>query len=255
MAADLDRAHATSWAPDAAGEIYERGRPDYPDAAGAVLAEHLALGPGTRVADVAAGTGKLTGLLVDVAATPVMAVEPMAGMRSQLARRAGGISVVAAGAEHLPLATGSLDAVTVAQAFHWFDVPQASAELARVLRTGGRLALVTNRPHHTTTWQADLWSTLRRYETVAPRPASSSGWRQALDATGDFRVFRRFEIPHEQRFATRDDFDARFASISHVMLLDHGTRQELFDELRAIVAGHEPVVIALTTVIEIASVA
>jgi ubiquinone/menaquinone biosynthesis C-methylase UbiE len=247
--------HATSWAATAAGETYERGRPDYPAAAIALLAERLALGPGTRLADVAAGTGKLTRLLAGLGCGQVVAVEPMAGMRAQIARHGAAISSVAAEVEHLPLATGSLDAVTVAQAFHWFDVPRAAAELARVLGPAGRLAVVTNRPEHTTAWQADLWSTLRRYEALAPRPASTGGWRRALDETRRFTTFERLEVPHRQRFATRAEFDARFESISHVLLLDPGTRRDLFDDLHAIVAGQDPVVITMSTVIEIASVA
>ncbi|MDQ2728222.1 MAG: methyltransferase domain-containing protein, partial [Actinomycetota bacterium] len=241
----LDRAHATSWAAAAAGETYERGRPDYPHAAVALLAEHLELGPGSRLADVGAGTGKLTRLLAGISSGQIVAVEPMAGMRAQIVRQKTGVSVVAAGAERLPLVTGSLDAVTVAQAFHWFDVARASAELARVLRPAGRLALVTNRPDRTSTWQADLWSTLQRYERLAPRPASTRGWRQALDDTGHFTTFERLELPHRQSFATQDDFDARFGSISHVLLLDPRTRQALFDELHTIVAGHDPVMIPL----------
>lgn len=251
---DLERAHATSWAGADAGATYERGRPDYPRAAAALLAERLDLAPGSRLADVGAGTGKLTRLLAEVGAGLVVAVEPMAGMRAQIVRQDAGVPVMAAGAEQLPLATGSLDAVTVAQAFHWFDVPRASAELARVLRPGGRLALVTNRPDHTTAWQAELWSTLRRYEMLAPRPASTKGWHQALNDTGRFTTFERLELPHQQSFATEGDFDARFGSISHVLLLDPDTRQELFDELHTIVADHDPVVIALNTIIEIASV-
>ncbi|MDQ6837387.1 MAG: methyltransferase domain-containing protein [Actinomycetota bacterium] len=250
-----DRPHATSWARREAGEVYEQGRPGYPRAAGALLVEHLRLRSGSRVADVAAGTGKLTRLLAEAVPGQIVAVEPMAGMRAQLTAQSPGIAVMAAGVERLPLASGSLDAVTVAQAFHWFDVPTASAELARVLRPSGKLALVTNRPDHTTTWQADLWATLRRYEVLAPRPATTRGWRQALDATGDFTAFERFEISHRQAFTTRDAFEARFGSISHVLLLEPATRRQLFGELHAIVAGQDQVVIALTTVIEIASVA
>lgn len=249
------RMHATSWAAAAAGETYERGRPDYPAAAIALLAERLELGPRTRLADVAAGTGKLTRLLAGLGCRQVVAVEPMAGMRAQIARHGAAISLVAAEVEHLPLATGSLDAVTVAQAFHWFDVPRAAVELARVLGPAGRLAIVTNRPAHTTPWQADLWSTLRRYEALAPRPAATRGWRQALQDSHRFTTFERLEVPHRQRFATRGDLDARFGSISHVMLLDPGTRQHLFDDLHTIVAGQDPVVITMSTVIEVASVA
>lgn len=247
--------HARSWAPEAAAEIYERGRPDYPWAAGRLLAERLALGPTSRVADVAAGTGKLTRLLVEVSAATIVAVEPMVGMRSQLRARCPTVAVVDATAERLPFADGSLDAVTVAQAFHWFDVPEASADLARVLGRQGRLALVNNRPNHTSACQAELWEALGRYDALAPRPASIRGWRRALDETGQWEAFERFELPHQQRFTTWEAFDARFGSISHVLLLDPTERRRLFDDLRTIVGDRKPIVVDLTTVVEIVAVA
>ena len=45
----------------------------------------------------------------------------------------------------MPLPDDSADAVTVGQAFHWFDGPKALAEIERVLRPGGALALAWNR--------------------------------------------------------------------------------------------------------------
>lgn len=249
------RAHANSWGPDAAGEMYERGRPGYPAGVIELLAHHLVLGPDSRIADVAAGTGKLTRELSAGGAGAVFAIEPMAGMRTQLARNVPGATVLAGTAERLPLATGSVDGVTVAQAFHWFHVAEAARELARVLRPGGSLALVNNRPHHTSPWQEQLWATLRRYERLAPRPNEAPGWRQALDETGVFEPFARFELPHEQRFEGVYDLDDRFGSISHVLLLDPAVRQSLMDELHATVAGVEPLVITMTTVVEVAVVA
>ena len=250
--ADRPLTHATSWWEPVEGERYERGRPDYPPAAADLLARLLDLRPGARVADVAAGTGKLTRRLVQSRAQ-VVAVEPMPGMRAQLAERVPDAMVVAARAERLPLAARSLDGVAVAQAFHWFDVAAASAELRRVVRPGGRLALVNNRRLLTAPWLEAVGQILARYERLAPRPESSRRWRQDLEATGDWGPFSRFTFDHEQRFERREDFDARFESISYVILLAEDDRQELLRKLRGVVAGVDPVAVPLRTEIEVAS--
>ena len=125
-------------------ETYERSRPSYPAEAVAWLVEHLAIGPGRTVVDLAAGTGKLTGLLVTTGAR-LVAVEPVEEMHRVLRRVVPGIPVVAGTAEALPFRPSSLDAVCVAQAFHWFDADRAFAELARVLRPGGTLAVTVPR--------------------------------------------------------------------------------------------------------------
>lgn len=131
-------------------EAYEAARPSYPPAAVACIAERAHLGPGTRVLDLAAGTGKLTRLLVPTEAE-VVAVEPVAEMRAHLAEERSVVALDGT-AESIPLADGSVDAVTVAQAFHWFDPPAALAEIARVLRPGGTLVLVWNLRDVTVDW-------------------------------------------------------------------------------------------------------
>jgi ubiquinone/menaquinone biosynthesis C-methylase UbiE len=245
-------AHATTWWRDEEGIRYERGRPDYPIAAVDLLTDQLRLRPGCTVVDLAAGTGKLTRLLT---ATParVVAVEPMPGMRAQLCRHVPKAEVVAGRAERLPLRSASVDAVTVAQAFHWFDVPAASHELRRVLRPGGHLALVTNRRHTPEPWLEELWDVVRRYERLAPRPPSTRHWRRILDETGDFGSFERFELHNEQHFATLEEFDARFTSISFVILLDEEDRRDLIRDLHAAVAGVPHLVVPLRTEVEIAT--
>jgi SAM-dependent methyltransferase len=242
--------HATSWVTEEEGRRYELGRPGYPKTAIEVLIDQLGLRPGSRVADVAAGTGKLTRLLTTTGAE-VIAVEPMRGMRAQLRRQAPTAAVVAARAEHLPLRSASLEAVTVAQAFHWFDVPVASHELRRVLRPGGRVALVTNKRHTPKPWLRDLWDVLRRYEQLAPRPPSTRNWRRVLDETGDFGTFDRFELHNEQHFATLDELDARFTSISFVILLDEEDRLALVRDLHRAVAGVNELIVPLRTEVEI----
>lgn len=244
-------AHARSWWTAEQGLRYERGRPGYPAALAQLLARQLELTPTSLLADVAAGTGKLTRLL---SATPaeVMAVEPMPGMRAELRRQVPAARVVAGRSEQLPFADGRLDAVTVAQAFHWFDVPRASAELRRVLRRQGRLVLVTNRRHTPQAWLEELWAVLRRYERLAPRPAATRDWRPALHATGDFGPFERFELAHEQRFASLDELDDRFRSVSFVILLSESRRQDLLADVHRAVAGVDPLIVPLRTEVEIA---
>ncbi|HEY5261934.1 MAG TPA: class I SAM-dependent methyltransferase, partial [Solirubrobacteraceae bacterium] len=110
-----------------AAEAYEQGRPEYPPETVTWLVERLDLRSGRVVADVGAGTGKLTRALEPSGAT-LIAVEPVAEMREILARRSPNARVVDAAAEKLPLPDGSVDAIVAGQAFHWFDGRRALRE-------------------------------------------------------------------------------------------------------------------------------
>src|SRR4051812_47767348 len=123
---EVNRVAATGF--DAEADAYERARPSYPAEAVNWLLENLRAGPASRVVDLAAGTGKFTELLAG-RLDHLVAVEPVPGMRRRLRHGLPGVPVLSAAAEALPLADGSVDAVTVAQAFHWFDAARAMAEL------------------------------------------------------------------------------------------------------------------------------
>jgi len=146
---------------------YEAARPSYPPEAVAWFIEHLRIAPGARVVDLAAGTGKLTRLLQPTGAD-LVAAEPVAGMRDAFRAAVPGIPLVACTAEQLAFRDGSLDAVTVAQAFHWFDHERAIAELARVVRPGGRVGLVWNARDRSVEWVDRVWSIMDRVEKKAP---------------------------------------------------------------------------------------
>jgi SAM-dependent methyltransferase len=118
---------------------YEQGRPGYPSEAVQWL---LPAGP-VVVADVGAGTGKLSSVLAGAGHT-VIAIEPDEGMLTALARLHPGLESRLGNGERLPLPDQSVDAITYGQAWHWVDVEAASAEAARVLRPGGVLGLVWN---------------------------------------------------------------------------------------------------------------
>jgi SAM-dependent methyltransferase len=125
---------------------YVASRPDYPPALFDWLQAQGVLRAGTRAADVGTGTGLLTRDLLARGAT-VLAVEPNAAMRSacdHLLAGNPGYRSAAGQAEALPVADSSLELITAAQAFHWFDVPLARREFDRVLAPGAAVALIWN---------------------------------------------------------------------------------------------------------------
>jgi SAM-dependent methyltransferase len=146
---DIKRVQAASFG--AAADVYERARPTYPDEAIGWLLPSAA----RHVLDVGAGTGKLTRSLAGQG-LEVTAVEPSEGMRAQFSSVLPGVTVLPGTAERIPLAGAAVDAVLVAQAWHWVDPPKAAAEVARVLTPGGRLGLIWNIRDERVDWVARL---------------------------------------------------------------------------------------------------
>jgi SAM-dependent methyltransferase len=215
---------------------YEAARPSYPPDAVQWFVEQLGIGPRRRVADVAAGTGKLTRLLTATGAD-LVAVEPVPGMRATFGRLVPGVPLVAAVAEALPLRDASLDAVVVAQAWHWFDHDRAIAEMRRVLRAGGGLGLVWNARDRTEPWVDEVWSIMDRVEKNAPW-RDHENWRDsAFRAMPGFGEIRRAEFRHAQP-VTPDDVVRRVASVSHVAVLPERERARVLDEVRAVLRTH-----------------
>ena len=135
---------------DVAG-AYERGRPGYPEDA----VRWLAGDEPRDVVDLGAGTGKLTRALVSIGHR-VTAVEPLDAMRAELEAALPDVHALPGSAEAMQLPDDSADVVASAQAFHWFDHANALPEIARVLRPGGRLALVWNSRDDRDPWMARL---------------------------------------------------------------------------------------------------
>lgn len=131
---------------------YAAARPTYPselfDTLDTLLAHRL---DGADVVDIAAGTGISSRQLAERGAR-VVAVELSAAMLAELAAASPGVRPVQGSAHALPLAEASADLVTVAQAWHWMDPGLALAEIRRVLRPGGVLALWWNQTDRSSGW-------------------------------------------------------------------------------------------------------
>jgi SAM-dependent methyltransferase len=226
--------HLFATAFDDAVQEYERGRPGYSAEAIDVLTRELRLERESVVIDLAAGTGKLTRDLARRFHT-VIAIEPLAGMREQLARAVPAARALAGSAERMPLPDASADTVFVAQAFHWFDGRRALDEIARVLKPGGGLALLWN----TTPWERreGAWFGLlddllerSRADLSLMRRHRSGRWREAFDGEPRFGPLREATFDNTQRMF-QDDFLANLASRSYIARLDADAQRKLLGEV------------------------
>jgi len=209
-------------------EAYERGRPSWAPEAVALV-----------VADLAAGTGKLTRLLVPSGAE-VVAVEPLPEMAGVLRRVVPGVPVAQGVAERLPLRDGSVDAVVVAAAFHWFRLEEASAEVRRVLRPGGGLALLWNQAGaDPAPWQVELGVLLAglRDPDLPVLAGQPGNWRAEVAEAAGFTPLESDRFPHQQ-VAEAEDVVSGALSTSWVAVRPQDERCRFADEVRRMLAGH-----------------
>ncbi|MBV9606433.1 MAG: methyltransferase domain-containing protein [Solirubrobacterales bacterium] len=218
-------------------EAYERGRPGYSRELMDWLAGQLALRPGRIVLDVGAGTGKLTRELVATGAR-VLAVEPVRGMREILERVVPDADIREGTAEALPFADQAIDAVTVASAFHWFDAPAALAEFQRVLRPGGRLALMWQRRRSDQPIHQAIDAIIGPHRGRRRRHEDGS-WRARVMESGRFAFVAETRLPFEQRLDP-DGLVDRIGSISFVAGLPGPDRDDVLRRIRELAERTPP---------------
>lgn len=217
----------------AGAAAYELARPGYPDEVLHTLREELALGAGSEVCDLAAGTGKLTRRLLELGAS-VVAVEPIEAMRVEAAAvLPPSVTVVDGTAESIPLSDASVDVVTVAQAFHWFDAAASLAEIARVLRPGGGFALVWNERDETTAWVAEMSRLIRWHERTVSR-YQHMDWATVVADVGLYSPLQERVVRWDQPM-TRAMLADRVRSISYVAVMPPTERERLAAEVTSLV--------------------
>jgi SAM-dependent methyltransferase len=210
-------------------EDYDRGRYGWPSEVAAGV-------EATTVLDLAAGTGKLTELLVS-RYPEVIAVEPLETMRSLLEKRVPEARALSGSAEAIPLGDASVDAVFVAEAFHWFDSNAAAQEIARVLRSGGELIVCFNE------WRGGFRPQLpekaRAYwrEVTSGLPPAGGSKLATGDWTRGLQAFEPLEetaIDHEWQ-TDADGVAAYYASVSSMGSVAPERREQWRDRLAELI--------------------
>ncbi|MEW6641309.1 MAG: methyltransferase domain-containing protein [Pseudomonadota bacterium] len=234
MTATNDIHHAAKEGFAARADHYVRGRPDYPAAIAPWLTGRLGLRAGTTVLDLGAGTGKFTAYLANTGAR-VVAIEPVAEMRSRLTQTLPDVDARAGTAEAIPLPDASVDVVTCAQAFHWFATPAALDEIRRVLKPSGRLGLIWNVRDESVPWIAALTRIINPYEGDAPRYASGA-WRRVFPHVG-FGPLHEDVFRHGHTGSPEDVIINRVRSTSFIAALPADEEAKVVAQLRALIAA------------------
>lgn len=206
---------------------YAYGRPSYPTSA----VRWLLPDDAHTVLDLGAGTGKLTERLLALG-LDVIAVEPLDEMRALIPTAA---HPTRGTAEAIPLPDGSVDAVFVGQAFHWFDPVRALPEMARVLRPGGTVGLLWNLDDDRVPWVAELCDVTGSEARVS----ALSDERPPYDARTDLATPVRRTFDHSEDYDA-DRLVAMIASRSQTILLAPDERDRLLDEVRALAPSPAP---------------
>jgi SAM-dependent methyltransferase len=230
---------------DAWAHEYDRFRPGYPGELFEHIARRLHLPTSPSVADLGAGTGKAA-LAMARRGWSVIAVEPGGPMLEVLRARAEGEGLMVdtreARAEATGLADASVDLVTAAQAYHWFEKPTVVEEMARIVRPGGGVAVFWNvRDDDRSSFLAaytDLLATRvpeSRIERNVPRSRSKA--KEELGAGGWFEVDERVEVRHDMAMGAGDFLGLAFTA-SYVRALDGPEQEQFRAELSELVAAH-----------------
>lgn len=193
------------------------------------LCRRVGLAAGGTVIDLAAGTGKLSRPLAATGAR-VIAVEPLEAMRRAIGP---GIEALEGTAEALPLCEGSADVVTVGQAFHWFDGEAALAEIHRVLRPQGSLALLWNSRRMEDLVHVQIEELIKPHCEHVPRHGTGA-WRQAFARTELFGPLEEVEFEHEQ-LLDAEQLEARIGSTSAIAALAADKRARVLEDARSLV--------------------
>ncbi|SMY11569.1 class I SAM-dependent methyltransferase [Brevibacterium jeotgali] len=216
--------------------IYDRFRPGYPAECLGWLADTLRLGTSSQVADIGAGTGKMSEELV-YQGIRTIAVEPNRDMLGILEAKAATTSLLTAmhaTAEDTQLPDASIALVTAGQSFHWFDQAAFRAECRRILSPGGKVALVWNSRRRDSEFTRATADAFRRHIGGFPGFSGDHSVSAAdFDAFFEPDGYEYREFPHDQML-TFDEFLGRNLSATYAPREDDPAHGPLVADLRAL---------------------
>lgn len=169
-------------------EIYAKFRPTYPKALIQYLCSEIGLNNDSVVADIGSGTGILTRLLLSIGAK-VYAVEPNEDMRkaAEIANCTfTNFISIDAPAENTTLTEQSIDYITAAQSFHWFDQACFRKECQRILKPDGKVIMIWNRRDETSGLVQTIDSISNKYCPQFSGSARGMRGAKTKDAYQDF---------------------------------------------------------------------
>ena len=226
-------------------ETYDRARPGHAERLYEILVERCGLGPRTSVVEVGAGTGQATRRLLELGASPLVAIEPNAELARYLTDSLGPrVEIRVMALEDATLPESAFDLAVAASSFHWIDEAAGLAVLAGALRPGGWVALWwtgfgdRDRPDPFHEATRELLASMPRSPVGShragrmPSERGSPFWLEALAAAG-------FEEPSYERIPWSKTFDAKgireiFSTFSPFLYVDEHERTELLDALERI---------------------
>src|SRR5687767_7991171 len=219
---------------------YIKYRPGYPGALIYIMSSETGTSSGDVIADVGSGTGILSELCLK-RGNPVFGVEPNQEMRQAGERILAGypsFTSVAGSAEATSLPAHSVDYVTAAQAFHWFDRKRARAEFERILKPGGWVLLIWNER------RTDSTAFLRDYEKLLLTYGTDYKEVRHENVYEDIAAFfapRNFEM---KSFENRQVFDyeglkGRLLSSSYVPARGQPNFDEMLADLKGLFENHQ----------------
>jgi SAM-dependent methyltransferase len=193
-------------------EAYAAGRPTYPDEAIDAVFAGLGDPAALMVVDLGAGTG-ISARLLAARGAEVVAVEPNASMR-EAAEPHPNLRWIDGTAEHTGIEEASADLVTAFQAFHWFALEPTLDEMIRILRPGGRAAVVYNERDEADPFTAGWGEIVRRHQTDDTERRRAT----AREAFAKFPAWHRFEriVVHHAQVLDREGVATRIASTSYL---------------------------------------
>lgn len=217
-------------------EDYVRFRPGYPSEIVDLLRDEYSLKEDSKIADMGSGTGLLSQVFLD-AGLAVTGVEPNREMREAgdalLASYARFRSIDGM-AEATTLADSSIDLITAAQAFHWFEVEATRREWSRVLRPKGAVALIWNERFIDTAFMQEAEAITDKYAAAGdPEGKIREAGRGRIGGLFGPSGFRVDEFPNHQMF----DFTGlvgRISSSSYLPMAGEPAHQEMSEELRVV---------------------